>query len=47
MVVLRHGRAGLDVPIDLPQPRSSRNADLQRYRDQLLAVLGVTADDVG
>jgi sulfonate transport system ATP-binding protein len=46
VVVLQHGRAGLDLPIDLPQPRSPRDVDFQRYREQLLAALGVTADGV-
>jgi sulfonate transport system ATP-binding protein len=46
VVVLQHGRAGLDVRIDLPQPRPPRDADFQRYRDRLLAALGVTADNV-
>jgi sulfonate transport system ATP-binding protein len=44
VVVLQHGRAALDVPIGLPQPRSPRDGDFQRYRDRLLAALGVTAD---
>lgn len=46
VVVLQHGRAGLDLPIDLPQPRSPHDANFQRYREQLLAALGVTTDDV-
>jgi sulfonate transport system ATP-binding protein len=44
VIVLQDGRAGLDLPIDLPQPRSSRTEGFQRYRDRLLAALGVTAD---
>jgi sulfonate transport system ATP-binding protein len=44
VVVLQDGRAGLDLPIGLPQPRSPRNEGFQRYRDRLLAALGVTAD---
>jgi sulfonate transport system ATP-binding protein len=46
VIVLQHGRAGLDLPIGLPQPRSPRDADFQRYRDRLLAALGVTPDGV-
>jgi sulfonate transport system ATP-binding protein len=44
VVVLQNGRTGLDLPVDLPQPRSPRNDGFQRYRDRLLAALGVTAD---
>jgi sulfonate transport system ATP-binding protein len=44
VVVLQDGRAGLDLPIELPQPRSPRNEGFQRYRGRLLAALGVTAD---
>jgi sulfonate transport system ATP-binding protein len=44
VIVLQHGRTGLDLPIGLPQPRSPRDADFQRYRDRLLAALGVTGD---
>jgi len=43
VVVLQGGRAGLDVSVDLPQPRSPHDAAFQRYRDRLLAALGVTA----
>jgi sulfonate transport system ATP-binding protein len=44
VVVLQDGRAGLDLPVGLPQPRSPRDAGFQQYRERLLAALGVTAD---
>jgi sulfonate transport system ATP-binding protein len=44
VVVLQDGRAGLDLPVELPQPRSPRDAGFQRYRERLLAALGVTGD---
>jgi sulfonate transport system ATP-binding protein len=46
VVVLRDGRAGLDLAVGMPQPRSPRDAGFQRLREQLLAALGVTAEDV-
>jgi sulfonate transport system ATP-binding protein len=42
VVVLQDGRAGLDVAVDLPQPRSPRDAGFQAYRESLLGALGVT-----
>jgi sulfonate transport system ATP-binding protein len=44
VIVLQNGRAGLDIPVELAQPRSARDAGFQRYRERLLAALGVTAD---
>jgi sulfonate transport system ATP-binding protein len=42
VIVLHDGRAGLDLDVDLPQPRSPRNAGFQTYRERLLGALGVT-----
>jgi sulfonate transport system ATP-binding protein len=42
VVVLQDGRAGLDLAVDLPQPRSPRDAGFQAYRERLLGALGVT-----
>jgi sulfonate transport system ATP-binding protein len=42
VVVLQDGRAGLDLTVSLPQPRSPRNAGFQAYRERLLGALGVT-----
>ena len=46
VLVLEDGRFSLDLPIDLPHPRSSREERLVGYRDQLLAALGVQQDPV-
>jgi len=35
-------RAGLDLAVDLPHPRSSRDTGFQAYRERLLGALGVT-----
>ena len=43
-LVLRDGRVGLDIAIDLPHPRSYRDGHLGEYREQLLAALGVVED---
>jgi sulfonate transport system ATP-binding protein len=42
VIVLEAGRAGLDLPVTLSQPRSPRDAEFQAYRERLLAALGVT-----
>jgi sulfonate transport system ATP-binding protein len=44
VVVLQDGRAGLDLPIDIAQPRSPREGAFQGLREQLLAALGVSAE---
>lgn len=42
MLVLEDGLISLDLPIDLPTPRSRRDPRFQEYRDALLTALGVT-----
>ena len=42
VIVLDEGRLGLEVRVDLPQPRSPRDASFQVHREQLLAALGAT-----
>ncbi|MEU5694997.1 ABC transporter ATP-binding protein [Actinosynnema sp. NPDC020468] len=42
IVVLEEGRIGLDVRVDLPEPRSHRDPLFQSHRDRLLAALGIT-----
>ncbi len=44
VLVLEDGRLGLDLPIELPHPRSARDPRLARYRQRLLAALGVRED---
>ena len=44
VLVLEDGRISLDLPIDLPHPRSSRDERLAAYGEQLLAALGVQQD---
>jgi sulfonate transport system ATP-binding protein len=44
VLVLDHGRIGVDVGIRLPHPRSYRDPRLGEYRERLLAALGVTDD---
>ncbi|GGQ48089.1 ABC transporter ATP-binding protein [Streptomyces asoensis] len=44
VLVLDHGRIGLDLTIDRPHPRSYRDPLLGDYRERLLAALGVTED---
>ncbi|MER6342924.1 ABC transporter ATP-binding protein [Streptomyces sp. NPDC001595] len=44
VLVLDHGRIGLDLTIDRPHPRSNRDPLLSEYRERLLAALGVTED---
>jgi sulfonate transport system ATP-binding protein len=41
VVVLDEGRIGLDLPVDVPPPRSPRTARFQGYRGALLTALGV------
>jgi sulfonate transport system ATP-binding protein len=41
VLVLEEGRFSLDLPIDLPHPRSARDERLAAYRDRLLTALGV------
>ncbi|HTJ71481.1 MAG TPA: ABC transporter ATP-binding protein [Actinospica sp.] len=41
VLVLEEGRFSLDLPIDLPHPRSARDERLAGYRDRLLTALGV------
>jgi sulfonate transport system ATP-binding protein len=42
VLVLDHGRIGLDLAIPLPQPRSYRDPLLGEYRELLLTALGVS-----
>jgi sulfonate transport system ATP-binding protein len=44
VLVLEHGRIGLDLPIDIPHPRSYRDGRLGDYREQLFHALGVGED---
>jgi sulfonate transport system ATP-binding protein len=41
VLVLDHGRIGLDLAIDVPHPRSYRDPLLAQYGERLLAALGV------
>jgi len=41
VIVLDEGRLGLELRVDLPQPRSPRDPGFQAYRERLLAALGV------
>ncbi|SEG93362.1 sulfonate transport system ATP-binding protein [Actinacidiphila yanglinensis] len=41
VLVLEDGRIAVDLAVDLPTPRSRRDACFQEYRDLLLAALGV------
>ena len=41
VLVLEEGRFSLDLPIELPHPRSARDERLAAYRDRLLTALGV------
>jgi sulfonate transport system ATP-binding protein len=41
VLVLEDGRIAVDLPVDLPSPRSRRDPRFQEYRDVLLAALGV------
>jgi sulfonate transport system ATP-binding protein len=41
VLVLDEGRFSLDLPIDLPHPRSARDERLAAYRERLLTALGV------
>ena len=45
VLVLEEGRFILDLPIDLPQPRSPRDERLVAYREKLLEALGVQLDE--
>jgi len=45
VLVLEEGRFILDLPIDLPQPRSPRDDRLVAYRERLLEALGVRLDE--
>lgn len=47
VLVLDHGRIGLDLAIDRPHPRSYRDPLLGEYRERLLNALGVTEDVTG
>jgi len=40
-LVLEEGRFVLDLPIDLPRPRSAKDPRFAEHREQLLAALGV------
>lgn len=42
VIVLDGGKASLDLPVSLPQPRSPRDDEFQSYRERLLSALGVT-----
>jgi sulfonate transport system ATP-binding protein len=44
VLVLDHGRIGLDLPVDLPHPRTYRDPQVAEYRELLLAALGVQED---
>ena len=44
ILVLDRGRFSLDLPVDLPHPRSYRHPKAAEYRERLLAALGVTED---
>ncbi|MFI5820957.1 ABC transporter ATP-binding protein [Streptomyces rishiriensis] len=44
VLVLDHGRIGLDLTVERPHPRSYRDPLLGEYRERLLAALGVTSD---
>ena len=46
VLVLEEGRFILDLPIELPHPRSSRDERLAGYRDRLLSALGVEQEPV-
>lgn len=41
VLVLDHGRLSLDLPVELPHPRTYRDPQLAEYRERLLAALGV------
>ena len=45
VLVLDEGRIAVDLPVDLPAPRSRREPRFQEYRDTLLAALGVPPPD--
>ncbi|MEU9134807.1 ABC transporter ATP-binding protein [Streptomyces sp. NPDC048404] len=47
VLVLDHGRIGVDLTIDRPHPRSYRDPLLGAYRERLLNALGVTEDVTG
>lgn len=44
VLVLEDGRLDLDLPIELPHPRSARDPRLTGYRQRLLTALGVRED---
>ncbi|MFF5756186.1 ABC transporter ATP-binding protein [Streptomyces longwoodensis] len=44
VLVLDHGRIGLDLTVDRPHPRSYRDPLLSEYRTELLGALGVVED---
>ena len=46
VLVLEDGRFSLDLPVDLPHPRTLRDPQLAEYRERLLAALGVREDTV-
>lgn len=45
-LVLEEGRFVLDLPIDLPRPRSVKDRRFADHRERLLAALGVREDDL-
>jgi sulfonate transport system ATP-binding protein len=47
VIILEHGRIGVDLDIDLPHPRSYRDPQLGHYRALLLDALGVQDDIAG
>jgi sulfonate transport system ATP-binding protein len=47
VLVLDHGRIGIDLPIDVPHPRSYRDPLLGEFRERLFAALGVDEDVQG
>jgi sulfonate transport system ATP-binding protein len=44
-LVLEEGRFILDLPIDLPRPRSAKDPRFAQHRERLLAALGVREDE--
>jgi sulfonate transport system ATP-binding protein len=46
VLVLEEGRFALDLPIDLPHPRSVRDDRVAAYRERLLSALGVEHEPV-
>jgi sulfonate transport system ATP-binding protein len=45
VLVLEEGRFCLDLPIELPRPRSAKDPRFAEYRERLLTALGVREDE--